>query len=63
MAAAGDDAEAPVADGVRRCFYEILGVEMTASIDEIRKAYRKMALKWHPGMSEQRRSREGTNPS
>ena len=32
-----------------RCHYEVLGVPMTASIDEIKKAYRKCALLWHPG--------------
>jgi DnaJ homolog subfamily A member 2 len=29
-------------------FYEILGVEKDASMDEIRKKYRKMAIKMHP---------------
>jgi len=32
----------------KRDFYEVLGVNRDATEDDIRKAYRKLAMKWHP---------------
>jgi len=33
---------------IRRCYYEILSVERTATHEEIKKSYRRLAMEFHP---------------
>lgn len=42
----------------KRDYYEVLGIPKTATEDEIKKAYRTLAKKYHPDVSEEKNSAE-----
>jgi DnaJ family protein C protein 7 len=43
------EAKLELKKSLRKDYYKILGISKSATDHEIKQAYRKSALKWHPG--------------